>query len=116
MGTELPGKSLYKMLWLDIADLQTDWYAGIYGQMTWVTLPSILDPISHLHETKSMSRLYTYSANGKNSDWKWERGHGLEKRIYAWSRHTLKAKKYNIFFIKQLLVYNILVAAYTVSV
>ena len=76
-GTELPGKSLYKRLWQDIADSQTDWYVGLYGQMTWVTLLLILDPTSHLHEKKPMSRLYTYSTNRKNSDWKWEKGHGL---------------------------------------
>ena len=65
MGTELPGKSLYMTLWQDIADSQTDWYVGIYGQMTWVTLLSILDPISHLQEMKYTSRLYTYSTNRK---------------------------------------------------
>ena len=65
MGTELPVNSLYKMLWQDIADSQTDWYVGIYGQMTWVTLLLILDPISHLQKMKSLSRLYTYSTNRK---------------------------------------------------
>ena len=65
MGTELPGRSLYKMLWQDIADSQTDWYVGIYGQMTWVTLLWILDLISHLHELKSMSRLFACSTNRK---------------------------------------------------